>query len=372
MKNVHIITRHFIPNYGSLLQSLSSIKIFEDLGYAPTIIDYVAKTETLLPQNTHFARKFTKNPILGTVFWIAKLPDQIVKRARFHSLRKKYLKMTKRLSSSKELREYDFSDSYFCSGSDQLWGYVSDEKTVDSNYFLDFTKEGDVCFAYSSSFGRTDFSSEQLANLTELLKKFSFITVREQSGVELIANHTPYSAEHVLDPTLTVDPKFWQDFANVTIKGKPYLLIYHLRRNKMLERYAKNLAKENGWKIIRVSTSIYDLFKQGKCKLLADPKKVLSLFKNAQCVVTDSFHATVFSLIFNKPFIDVLPPTTHERITDLLSLVGLPERAFAHDGDVPLDIATAPIDYEKVNSILEKVRNESLQTLSKNLEKLEN
>lgn len=371
MKKVHIITRHFIPNYGSLLQSISSIKIFEEFGYETTIIDYVSTMETLLPQNTNFAKKFSKNPVKRVVFWLAKLPDQILKRARFHSFRNKYLKMTKRLSSSKELREYDFSNSYLCSGSDQLWGYISDEKTIDSNYFLDFAKEGDVCFAYSSSFGRIDFPSEYFADLNERLKKFSFITVREQNGVELILNHTPYFAEHVLDPTLTVNPAFWQEFANVAIKEKPYLLVYHLRRNKTLERYAKNVAKENGWKIIRVSTSIYDLFKQRNCKLLADPKKVLSIFKNAQCVVTDSFHATVFSLIFNRQFVDVLPPTTHERITDLLSLVGLSDRAFAHNGDVPLAIATAPIDYEKVNSILEKARMDSLNTLSKNLEKLE-
>lgn len=371
MKNIHIITRHFIPNYGSLLQSAATVKIFEDLGYGATIIDYVSKKETILGNTNVYSKNFSKNFLKRAAFWLLKLPDQFIKTLRFEKLRKKYVKQTPRLSSAKELREYDFSNSYLCSGSDQLWGYMADN-TINSNYFLDFAKEDDVCFAYSSSFGRTDFPSEYFASLNEQLKKFSFITVREQSGVELILNHTPYSAEHVLDPTLTVNPAFWQGFANVKIKEKPYLLVYHLRRNKTLERYAKKLAKKNGWKIIRVSTSIYDLFKQGHCKLLADPKKVLSIFKNAQCVVTDSFHATVFSLIFNKQFVDVLPPTTHERITDLLSLVDLSNRAFPHNGDIPLEIATAPIDYEKVNSMLEKARMDSLNTLSKNLENLEN
>ena len=371
MKSVQIITRHFIPNYGSLLQSVASVKIFEELGYQSQIIDYIPKTESILGNTTAYACNFSKNFLKRAAFWILKLPDQCIKALRFRGLRKHYVKQTKRFSSLKALTAYDFKNDYLCSGSDQLWGFVNDEKSIDPAYFLEFAKPESVCFAYSSSFGRTDFNEEYYKRLNEYLKKFSFITVREQSGVELIEMQTPYSAEHVLDPTLTVSREFWLDFANKPIKRKPYLLIYHLRRNKNLENYAAKLAKKNGWQILRVSTSIYDLIKQGKTQLLKDPKTVLSLFKNAECVVTDSFHATVFSLIFNRQFINVLPAKTHERITDLLDLVGVQERAFPHDGEISLDAATKPIDYERVNAVLANAREHSLTVLKNNLEKLE-
>lgn len=370
MKSVHVITRHFIANYGSLLQSLASVKIFEELGYNAEIINYISKRENILGKTNTDSANFSKNPIKRVPFWLLKLPDEIVKTKRFNKLRKKYLKQTPLLTSMEQLKTYPFN-GYLCAGSDQLWGFMPN-KAVDPAYFLEFADESKTCFAYSASFGRTDFDENYYQALNGYLKKFSFITVREQSGVELIKTHTPYSAEHVLDPTLTVSREFWLDFANKPIKSKPYLLIYHLRRNKCLERYAKRLAKQNGWKIIRISTSIYDVFKQGKCKLLKDPETMLSCFKNAQCVVTDSFHATVFSLLFNKPFINVLPATTHERITDLLKLVGLENRALVSGDNLPLDLATEPIDYTKINAVLETERNRSLELLKNHLLNLEN
>ena len=371
MKSIKIITRHFIPNYGSLLQAVASVKTFEELGYDAEIIDYISKKENVFGSTTAYARNFSNNLLKRIAFWCLKFPDQTIKVLRFKKLRKRYVRQTKRFSSLRELKEYDFKDAYLCSGSDQLWGFVADEKSIDPAYFLEFAKEDSICFAYSSSFGRTDFSEEYYVQVNEYLKKFSFITVREQSAVELIKEKTPYSAEHVLDPTLMVSSDFWLAFADKKVKRKPYLLIYHLRRNKNLENYASALAKKNGWKIVRITTSFYDVFRQGKTKLMKDPKTVLSLFRNAQCIVTDSFHATVFSLIFNKKFIDVLPRTTHERITNLLQMVGLDGRAFTHDSEISLETATEEIDYEKVNATLAKARTHSLDILKTNLEKLE-
>ncbi|MBQ8427909.1 MAG: polysaccharide pyruvyl transferase family protein [Clostridia bacterium] len=369
MKSVRILTRHFIPNYGSLLQSLASVKFFEDLGYEAQIIDYLPKHETALGRVNAFSKKYSNKLVKRIPRWIAKFPDEIIKVGRFEKFRKKYLKQTQRFSSARQLFDYDFQDSYLCSGSDQLWGYVYG-KTIDPTYFLPFAKENTVCFAYSSSFGRTDFYDEYYTSLTNNLQKFRFLTIREQSGVQLIHENTPYHAEHVLDPTLSVPREFWHDFADKKTRKKPYMIIYHLRHNKKLENYAKTIAKQNGWKLIRISTSIYDLLKQGQTKLLKDPAVVLSLFKNAQCVVTDSFHATVFSLIFNRPFIDILPPDTHERITDLLKLVGLENRALISSEDMPLDRALQPIDYDRVNAVLDSERERSLGILQRNLASL--
>ena len=370
MKPVRILTRHFIPNYGSLLQSLASVKIFEDLGYEAQIIDYLPKHETSLGRVNALSKKFSTNPIKRVPRWILKFPDEFIKMARFDKFRKKYLKQTQWFSSVEQLCEYDFKDSYLCTGSDQIWGYVYG-KTIDPTYFLPFAKEDSVCFAYSSSFGRTDFYDEYYPALTGWLEKFKFLTIREQSGVQLIHDNTPYHAENVLDPTLSIPRDFWKEFANVKPRKKPYMIIYHLRHNKKLEKYAKDLAKKNGWELIRITTCIYDFLRPGKTLLLKDPAEVLSLFKHTQCVVTDSFHATVFSLVFNRQFVDILPPDTHERITDLLKLVGLENRSYITDDEMSLDHALEPIDYDRVNAVLDEKREQSIEILKKNLATLE-
>ena len=284
-------------------------------------------------------------------------------------IRKKYLKTTKRFDCLADLKAHDFSDSYLCAGSDQLWGYMPSGK-IDPAYFLDFGTEQNKYFSYSASLGRTDFDEYYKQDLNGYLDKFSFLTVREQSGVSFIKENTPYSAKHVLDPTLTLDRKVWLDFADVKIKEKPYLLLYPLRRNPFIDRYAKAVAKTYGLKIIRISTSVYDIFRFGKKKILKDPKTVLSLFKNAECVISDSFHATVFSLVFNKKFVDILPKTTHERMTDLLDLVGLRDRIVTDCTKESIAFMQEEIDYGRVNEILERKREESgriLQTELKNL-----
>ena len=130
MKSVRILTRHFIPNYGSLLQSLASIKIFEDLGYEAQIIDYLPKHETALGRVNALSKKFTTNPIKRIPRWILKFPDEFIKMGRFKKFRKQYLKQTQWFSSVEQLYKYDFKDSYLCTGSDQIWGYVYG-KTID-------------------------------------------------------------------------------------------------------------------------------------------------------------------------------------------------------------------------------------------------
>ena len=138
-----------------------------------------------------------------------------------------------------------------------------------------------------------------------------------------------------------------------------------------MNKYVKELARKTGLKVIRISTSVYDCVKYGKQQVLKDPKKVLSLFRNAACVVTNSFHATVFSLIFNRRFVDFLPAKTHERITDLLGILGLSNRIVSEVSDDTLNRALIPIDYTSANDILDAQREESLAYIQEQLAKLE-
>lgn len=370
MKEIRAITRHAIANYGSILQAKATEAFFVSLGFNSQTIDYIADAEKVSNRIKDFSLNVGLKGIKKVLYQIVKFPDEIIKEKKFNKYRKKYLNLSKRYTSLEELKKEDFADVYLCAGSDQLWGYMAYNQ-VDPAYFLDFGSEKNKYFSFSASLGRTDFDEEYYRSLNEYLKKFSFITVREQSGVSLIEQYTPYKAEHVLDPTLIMGREFWHSFADKKIKEKPYILLYQLRRNKKIDRYVKELAKKKGLRVIRVSTSVYDYLRFGKKKILKAPDYVLSLFRGAQCVVTDSFHATVFSLVFNRKFIDFLPPTTHERISDLLEVVGLSDRT-ATWTEKDFEIIDNEIDWQRVNAVLEEKRKESCEIVKCGLAALEN
>ncbi len=370
MNKIKVITRHSIANYGSILQAKATCEVLSGFGYDAEIIDYIPKEESSTAKRVAtFARFGEKRGVKGLIYKFVKFPDELIKGAKFSKFRKKNLRLTKKYHTLQELKAEDFKESYLCAGSDQLWGHMP-YADIDPAFFLDFGSDKNKYFAFSASLGRTDFDEEYYKNLNSYLKKFSFITVREQSGAKIINTKTPYKAEHVLDPTLMIEREFWLNFANKKIKQKPYILLYQLRKNKKIDEYVKNLSKKTGLKIVRVSTSVYDYLKFGKKKILKSPEYVLSLFRDAKCVVTDSFHATVFSLVFNTKFIDFLPATTHERITDLLSTVGLTDRIATWTED-DFNVINKEVDWQSVNSILKEFGKKNRQFIKEKLLDLE-
>lgn len=366
---IYVLTCHSVANYGSILQAMATSQILSSWGYKNYIIDYVAKERSAYQKMKSGAEDRKLKGIKKFLYLTLKCPSEFIKDKYFPKYKKKYLPLTKTYKSLEELKQEDFGDAYLCAGSDQIWGYKLFSK-VDPAYFLEFGSNRNKYFSFSASFGRTDFDEEYYHSLDKFLEKFSFITVREQSGVSLVERYTSYKAEHVLDPTLMVAREFWHTFANKKIKEKPFILLYQLRWNKEIDQYVKELAKRKGLKIIRVSTFLYDYAKFGKKKILKSPDYVLSLFREARYVVTDSFHATVFSLVFNRKFIDFLPKTTHERISDLLKVVNLSDR-MASCTEKDFGIIDKEIDWNMVNTVLQDKRKESCKIIKNNLDMLE-
>lgn len=364
--NIRIITRHAVVNYGSVLQSFATEKFFQSLGYETEVIDYISDKETVRGRVKVFSNNYTKKPLKKWIYRIVKFPDEWIKERRFRRFRREMLHLTPRFRSLAELQAHDFGDDLLCAGSDQVWGYMSDG-SVDPAYFLDFGGSGNRYFSYSASFGRDDFPGAYYDSITPLLKKFSFITVREKSGEDLLRAHASLPAVTILDPTLMLDRDTWLELADREIKPEPYILVYKLRKNKELDAYARALAKRKHCKILKISSSVYDFLGYGKKEILKDPRRVLSLFKNASAVVTDSFHATVFSIVFNRQFVDFLPPKTYKRITDFLQMLELENRIQRGEKD-PME---KPIDWARINQFLANAREQATAYVKEQLKAME-
>lgn len=363
---VGIITRHAIANYGSILQSYATQRVFEKLGVEAEIIDYVReeeRSEKLVETYMKNSRIWNRNIITRLIYKCIQTPNLKRMETEFKKNREKYLKITnKRYTDFKE--DIPTADIY-CTGSDQVWGQIGNEK-FDKNYFLDFVPKGKKCISYAASFGKANISDELKDRLPKLMEKYSTVLVRENTAVDILESCNIKSSL-VLDPTLLLCKEEWEKLCKDKYKkDKEYILVYQLHHNKYFDKYLKKLKKSTGLEIYRVSPSYYFKYKIGKFVYLPSLEQFITLFSNAKYVVTDSFHGTVFSIIFNKPMIDILPSQTGTRIESLLTLFGIEERIVKDYDD--LNIINKTIDFNLINEILKRERENSITLLKEALE----
>lgn len=365
--NVKVITRHSPSNYGSLLQSIATVKTIEGLGHDCSIIDYQRPDERglkgVLTQVN--CKAGFGNPLKKLAYIAIRYPIEKFALVRFDRMRKKYLKMTSRCSSHVDLKK--ISADAFITGSDQVWGPMMNG-VYDSAYFLQFVGKDSRKLAYAASFGKTKFDESTVVAYKKMLSEYNKIAVREKSAVSLLEEWGLNNClGQVLDPTLLLDMSQW---TNLLIKKNDfdkykdlkYILVYQIHNDPKLSGYAKRLAKHTGMELLRVNPMLHQALRGGKFICSPDLSEFLSLVANASCIVTDSFHGTCFSINFGKQFIEILPNNaTGTRNQSILELTGLSDRILCDFNDYSL--VDKVIDYSKVNELLEVERRKSLEVI---------
>ncbi len=363
MKNVANITLHAINNYGSVLQTLATEKIFESLGCEVETIDYVRETAQLdtLLKIVRYGGPGWKIKLKQIVLHL--LPNSDSRRAeKLYAFRHKHLHLTKRkYLSDKELEEYTPEADIYCTGSDQTWN-TEVQHGVPRAFFLHFAPEGKKRIAFSASFGISELPERDRVEVKELLSHYSAISVREASGKKILDDLGFHDSVQVLDPTLAADPELWFNLASPRIIEQDYILVYQLNSNAAFVKYVNEFARLKGLHVVHVRLRKESI---ANCTFMPDcsPEDLLSLFKYSSYVITDSFHATVFSLLFHCNFVDIYPSKFPTRIESILKLTGLQSR---HVTDFSrYDYTDTPIDYEKVDAIFAAEREKTIDFLKK-------
>ena len=271
------------------------------------------------------------------------------------------------------LEPYCF-DAYIV-GSDQVWRPIYSYGI--SNYFLDFTVGKDVKrIAYSASFGtdQWEFTTEQTAVCSELAKQFDAISVREDSGVGLCRKYLNIDAVQMPDPTLLLDKN---DYLEIIKNDCPenshsggiftYILDDSEIKRSIVQKVSSKL-KLNSFSVMP-QAQFKNVGRKGIEKCIYPPvAEWLQGFADADFVVTDSFHGTVFSIIFNKPFISIANGKRGtSRFTSLLKTFGLEDRLIYWDKDLK-DCLLSDIDFAGINTVHKKKREEALKFLTNSLE----
>lgn len=316
MKKICIITYHNPCNYGATLQALATVIFLKDCGFDVEIIDYVPSSRRNFGNLKSIIRN-NKDGFHGLVISVIKNISYKKMKRRFDNFSDSLLPLTKEYRSLEELKKDVPKADIYCTGSDQVWNnyYTGD---FEDAFFLDFIPNEAACFSFSASFGKSTFNKEELKRLKEKLKKYNFITVREEDGKKIALNLGYKGVKQILDPTLLIDEKKWNDYtSNRVIKNK-YVLVYQLHGDSDTLKYAKKFAKENKLKIVKINTMIHHYGAGVKNVYLPDIKDFLWYIKNAEYVFTDSFHGVAFSIIYGRRLGITLPSHFNNRITSLI------------------------------------------------------
>lgn len=366
-KKVAIITRHAVSNYGSVLQAYALQKAISSLSYDSEIINYIRNDEDYRNIADTLVKKssWNKNALTRIVYKSIQSPEYIKMGRAFEGYRSSLLNEgNKRYTSLDELKQNPPQADIYCTGSDQVWGAIGTDD-IDGAYFLEFVPDNKKKISYAASFGKTDTNAQNSKKIKEYLSSYDFLTVREKSAVDIVKNFGINNVTQVLDPTLLLDKNAWSQLIKEDITDK-YVLLYQLHSNPEMDSYAEEFANKAGLKLIRLTPLFHRIFKSGKAVYLPDLSAFLSYIKNAEYMITDSFHGTAFAINFNTQFIDILPNETKTRNQSILELTGLTDRILESYTD--FSFIDKKIDFKNANKKISDERTNSLKILKEMLE----
>lgn len=323
-KKVNIITIHFGTNHGSVLQAYALSSYLDSIGCDARVIDYVP--ERYKVWNSLVSRKGAQYPlpVILAYYPVALLKNMRVRRI-FENFLKSNLKLTDRFSTSEELKKSPPKADAFISGSDQVWNNDYNGNN-DYSYFLDFVPEYAKRIAYAASFGKESVDEQDyIDRINPLLQSFDKISVRE-TDAQNILRELDISSTHVTDPVFLLTREQWGLFGKSVKVNKPYTLVYVMDGiyEELLD-YAQKIKERTGNAVYVVSFKKIKDKRIDKCFYLANPKDFIGLIESADTVVTNSFHGTAFSVLFQKKFISIGKERYNSRMLSLLQKLELTE-----------------------------------------------
>lgn len=363
---IGIITFHRADNFGALLQAYAlQEKLCED-GHDAEIIDY--RCYLLEKDYIWLYRPFPK-PSRNIKRWIKEfihrlpcLPLLKIKRDKCNTFRKKYLKLTKSVSSEFDKRNIEESFDIILTGSDQIWNWALTHG-ADTWYAYKRIYPQEICTiaSYGASIGNLDRFKNHIEEYLPALIQYDYISTRENNSNEFLEHCLKKKVYNVIDPTLLVKSTVWKKLAE-TIKlktiNKPYILLYGVIHNENACKIALKLSKETKMPLVHFEQ---ELNKISNTIYMQDigPDDLIKYIENADYVITSSFHGTVFSIMLQKKFITVPTPMNDPRVCSLLGSLNLNERIIQNIENYDIKKIDATINYLEVNNLLNQLRADS-------------
>lgn len=371
MKSIGIITIHKINNYGSVLQAYALQKVCEDFGYKVEIIDYDFPNK--FHQNNKYSTASDTQP--NEPKWIKALFAKAL--VRQHKGIRLFIDKYQNLSSNKYHKVEDFTANpptydVYITGSDQLWS--PRHCNGDPAFMLYFAPDNALKISYAASIGSNAIPEELKNAYIGLLSRYKHISVRENTGADVIRSLINKETTVVLDPTLLLNKDEWNKIATPKrLVKKKYILCYFLNYTfnafPYVDELARDMQKQTGYEIVRVARPPHKLsFINTTYQIGASPEEFLALVRDAEIVLTTSFHGTAFAVNYGKPVFTVVQDrnASDSRQVSLMHNLGLDKQVLSIKDKFPT-ASDANYNVDNEQTVLNQLRLDSKLYLEKAL-----
>ena len=374
---IGIVTFFRVANYGAMLQAYSLRRYLERMGHEVVFVRHKRCSPSKIP----LWRAFVSRSLKGVK---AKFKNYVC-----HSITDfaASYPQTKYCETIEEVKLATADCDAFIVGSDQMWNPLWCSGASLPLVMLDFAAEGKPRVSYAASFGTKEWREDQnAAEASRMLKKFKAISVREESGVKLVETLSGRTdAKCLLDPTLLQNVAFYSEIITKSKicrdkVNKPYVFNY------ILDEWSNVSEMQTALGVVKDKLNISKVVTDRKyapgllgllCRILGVKGKIkvpewLEAIASSEFVFTNSFHGTVFSILFHKPFVSVLIKGKmfgmNERALSLLKNIGLEDRAVCSDETERISsLVDKPINWEEVDSCLNELREVAKEFLGNSL-----
>lgn len=373
---IGIISMQRVANYGSFLQAYGLKKTIEELGHEVSFIDYKVEpcigksgfrgTKAYL-QIKNMLRVIRKKMIQANLYHVKHEVTRNILRFTY-TYEDQYLPM---LGMDKKKHYHTPVDAVVL-GSDEIFNCLQDNDDVGfSRELFGVNQNAQKIITYAASFGNTTVKRLEEYGAAETvqhwLEKIQNFSARDKNTIDVLEKLTKKTPEYHLDPVLISD---FSDEITLQVQLKDYIIVYAYpgRITPQEAEAIKAYAKKTNKKLLCLGGYL-DFCDEYR---ICTPFDVLAYFREADCIITDTFHGSIFSIITNRPFATLVRPTRNhsygneEKLTDLLSRLGLTERICYQIQDV-WNILEKPIDYTKTNDIIRNEKIRSREYLKKSL-----
>ena len=361
---IGIMSMQRIKNYGSFLQAYGLKKTLNELGFNNVeFIDYkIGKPIMEIKKRPFFIRAIKK--LQRMLHW----KKNKYKRDLINEYNYRYNNEFLKILNISEERNYNHDLDYLIIGSDEVFNCT--QTNPDVGYSLELFGQGynekSKVISYAACFGGTNYDKLKMYGvnneIAELLKKFKSISVRDKNSYETTKRLTGIKPVINLDPVLVSNIEIPEDTKKV--QHKDYIIVYAYtdRINKQESKVIKEFAKKYNKKIISIGTyqNCADIH------LVLNPFEMLEYIKNADYIITDTFHGTIFSVKYNKKFATIIRDSNKEKLGDLLERLKLKNRSLNNIEDLE-KVIKKDIDYKITNSIIEEEKIKTREYLKENL-----
>lgn len=370
---IGILTHYIHYGYGGVLQNYALQTVLKSLNHEPITLRCKWGKKTGLYLTIKYKLSLATHRLLNIDTWSITNKQDVLISKDVEPFINSHICSTPEIDSTAGF--YDATLSEKCDalivGSDQIW---RKEFPYMEECYLNFAQELQLKkIAYAASFGVDEWEYDR--ELTErcrgLASKFDAISVRERSAIQLCEEYLSVKSEFVLDPTMLLERedyiKLFEEAEEKESEGElfSYVLDKTPEKEAVIKTIVKRLDKRRYECMPRYETSYLNIIKHPQESIYPPVTRWLRSIYDADCVVTDSFHGTVFSIIFNKPFYVLINNRRGSaRFTSLLGLFGLENRIISNAENIVLDQS---IDWERVNMKVEEMKNNSLVFLQKAL-----